>query len=162
MSVDDKDVVGWMTVKGVHIPIRKGQSREKAMTDFLKGADDKNPFKDRANLPNKIVLEDERLGRSLGAKWQNSDIAMPDGTKAKFQEGSILTHKEVFAGAGTRKPIREVDRLVKDYPGTNAELWKKVKARADIIWKGEPMKAEIHWYEEESVGKQEIKFKKEL
>ena len=109
-----------------------------------------------------ITLPDETLPRSVGAKWANYDIQMPDGTVAHFQEGSKITHKEVFAGAKTKTPIRDIERLIEEYPGTKRELWQKIKGRADIIWKGEPLKAEIHWYEEPNVGKKEIKFKKEL
>ena len=158
MTKKNGDIVAWMTVKGNHIPIRRGQSREKAMLEFLKEADNKKPFA----TPDRIVLPDETLPRSLGARWANHEISMPDGTKAKFQEGSKLHHKEVFAGEGTKNPIRDVDRLVKQYPGSKAEAWRKVKAHAVIVWKNEPMQAEVHWYEESSVGKQEIKFKKEL
>ena len=125
MNKNDTDIVGWMTVKGVHIPIRKGQSREKAMTEFLKGANSQNPFQDRTKLPEKISLPDETLPHSIGAKWANYDISMPDGTKAKFQEGSKLTHKEVFAGSGTKKAIRDVDRLIKEYPVLKLSRGKK-------------------------------------
>ena len=47
-----------------------------------------------------IPLPDETLPHSLGAKWSNYDIRLPDGTVAHFQEGSKLHHKEVFAGKG--------------------------------------------------------------
>ena len=107
-------------------------------------------------------LPDEMLPRSVGAKWSNEEISMPDGTIAKFVEGSKITHKEVFAGAGIKKPIRDIERLIKDYPGTKRELWQKVKGRANILWKGEEIKAEIHWYQEPSAGRKEIKFKKEI
>lgn len=87
---------------------------------------------------------------------------MPDGTKAKFVEGSKITHKEVFAGKGTKTPIRDIERLVKEYPNSKAELWQKVKGLGELEWNSEHIKAEIHWYEEPSIGRVEVKFKKEL
>ncbi len=87
---------------------------------------------------------------------------MPDGSKAKFVEGSKVTHREVFAGKGTKTPIREVNRLVKDYQGTKAELWQKVKGYAELDIGDGNLKAEIHWYEEPNVGRVEPKFKKKL
>ena len=48
MDNKDTDIVGWMTVKGNHIPIRKGQSREEAMTTFLSGAKTDDPFKEKS------------------------------------------------------------------------------------------------------------------
>ena len=110
----------------------------------------------------RLFLPDEYLPHSVGARWANEEVDMPDGTKAKFVEGSKLTHIEVFAGAGTKNPIRDIERLVADYPGTQSHLWRKVKAHALLSWKGEEIPSEVHWYDEPSVGKKEIKFKKEL
>lgn len=110
----------------------------------------------------RIFLLDEILPHSVGAKWTKEEIAMPNGTTAQFVEGSKITHKEVFAGKNTKKPIHDIERLTNEYPGTKKELWQKVKGRAEILWGKEILKAEIHWYEEPSVGKKEIKFKKEL
>ena len=78
-------------------------------------------------LKNSIKLPDETIPKSVGAKWANEYIAMPDGTKAKFVEGSKVTNKEVFAGKGTKHPIRDIDRLVIQYPNTKRSLWQKVK-----------------------------------
>lgn len=119
-------------------------------------------YNDDLPIRERIFLPDEILPRSIGARWSNEDISMPDGTIAHFQEGSKITHKEVFAGKGCKIEIRDVERLTKKFPGTKAELWQKVKGRAEIVWGTEYLKAEIHWYEEPSVGKQEIKYKKEL
>ena len=105
-----------------------------------------------------IKLPDEQLPRSLSAKWANEDVKMPDGTIAHFVEGSKLHHKEVFAGKGTRTPIRDVDRLVKTYGG-EAEEWQKVKAIGTLEQGGKSFEAEIHWYEEPKIGKKELKSK---
>ncbi len=107
-----------------------------------------------------ISLPDERLPRSLSARWANEDIKMPDGTVAHFVEGSKLHHKEVFAGKGTRIPIHDVERLVKTYGGSASE-WQKIKATGNLEQYGKTFEAEVHWYEEKSVGKKEIKYKKE-
>ena len=109
-----------------------------------------------------IKLPDETIPKSVGAKWLNEEITMPDGTTAKFVEGSKITHKEVFAGKGTKTPIRDIERLVDKYPNSKAELWQKVKGRAELEWNGEQIKAEIHWYEEPNIGRVEAKSKKEL
>ena len=109
-----------------------------------------------------IDFPDEQLPFSLGARWANEEIGMPDGSTAKFVEGSKITNKQVFAGKGTKKPIRDIERLVKEYPNTKAELWQKVKGFADIEWKNEQLRVEIHWYEEPSIGRVETKYKKEL
>ena len=109
-----------------------------------------------------ISLPDEIFPRSVGAKWANYDIPMPDGTIAHFQEGSKLHHKEVFAGNGCKRKIDEVDLLVDKFGGT-ANEWQKIKAIGTIVREnGEIEEAEIHWYEEPSVGKVKIKYKKRI
>lgn len=118
-----------------------------------------NRFVKRGN--DVVNLANEIIPRSVGAKYRNYDIKMPDGKMAHFAEGTHITNKQVFAGAGTKTPIHDVDRLVRQHGG-NAEKWAKVKARATLEIDGETELSEIHWYEEPSVGKVEIKFKKYL
>ena len=114
----------------------------------------------RGNIQETIPLPDEFLPHSLGAKWANYEIAMPDGTIARFQEGSKLHHKEVIAGKGHRRKIDEINGLVSKYGG-KAENWIKVKAIGTIVRdNGEVEEREIHWYEEPTVGKVKLKIKK--
>ena len=89
----------------------------------------------RKDLPDRIKLPDETLPHSVGAKWANYEIDMGDGTFAKFQDGSKLQDKEVFAGKGCRRVIDEEDRLIRQYGGKRGQ-WKKVKAKATVVWKG--------------------------
>lgn len=111
-------------------------------------------------LPDTIPLPDEQLPRSVGAKWENADIFMPDGSIAHFVEGTKLQDKEVFAGKGCRRKIDVIDRLVSKYPGSAADEWQKVKATATIVWRDVSDQAEIHWYEEATIGKIDFKFKR--
>ncbi len=115
-----------------------------------------NVYVDSINLP------DEILPKSIGAQWANHKILMPDGTYAKFVEGSKLQNKEVFAGKGCRRKIDEVNRLVEKYGGTPEE-WMKVKAISYIRkCTGDIEKAEVHWYEEKTVGRHKFKFKRSV
>ncbi len=107
-----------------------------------------------------IQLPDETFPRSVGAKWANYEIELADGEIVRLQEGSRLHHKEVFAGKGTKIPIREVDRLVEKYGG-KAENWQKIKAIGTIEHSnGEIEEIEIHWYEEPQIGRVKLKEKK--
>lgn len=106
-----------------------------------------------------IKLPDETLPRSVGAKWLNHEIALPDGNVARFVEGSKLQNKEVFAGKGCKRKIDQVSDLVRNYGG-KAEEWRKVKAVATVaLPNGEIERVEVHWYEEPSVGKVRFKVK---
>ena len=114
-------------------------------------------------FPSTIPLPDEQLPRSVGAKWANYEITMPDGDVAHFVEGTKLQDKEAFAGKGCKTKIRSRFLLTENYPGSNPDMWRKVKAKAQIILNnGEVLAAEIHWYEEPTIGKVEFKYKKQL
>ena len=162
----EKQPIDWITVNGNHVPIFEGQSKKNAISSFIK---DKSPmYKDKsytsgAGSEEDIKLPDEQLPKSVGARWVNEIISMPDGTSAKFVEGSKITNKQVFVGKGCKRKIDEVERLVKDYVGSLAENWQKVKGNARILLEnGEEIEAEIHWYQEENIRRVEYKFKKEL
>ena len=88
---------------------------------------------------------------------------MPDGSIAHFAEGSKLQDKEVFAGNGCKTPIHDVNLLTEAYPGSSSEKWQKVKAKSQIVLEnGDIINAEINWYEEPSIGKVELKYKREI
>ena len=114
-----------------------------------------NPLTNAKNsgiLQETILLPDEQLPRSLGAKWMNYDILMPDGTVGHFQEGSKLHHKEVFAGKGCKRKIDQIDMLISNFGG-NQDEWQKVKAIGTIVSaNGEIQDEEVHWYQEPTVG----------
>ena len=105
---------------------------------------------------------DQNIPVSIGAKWANQPIKMPDGSKAYFVEGTKITNIEVFAGYKCRRKIDTVGELVKRYPQSKERLWKKVKGNAYILFKKKVIYAELHWYEEPSVGRVQIKYKKRL
>ena len=96
MSVKDGDIVGWMTVKGNHIPIRKGQNKEEAMISFLSQADDSNLFQDRT----KDIKDGKALTRQEYAVWCK-------------KLGEVKRGGAVHKGARGEKyiPIEEKDKL---------------------------------------------------
>lgn len=106
-----------------------------------------------------IKLPDEQLPRSVGAKWINHEIDLGNGQVARFAEGTKLQNKEVFAGKGCKRKIDQIADLVRKHGG-NPNEWQKVKAIATIVLpNGEEERAEVHWYEEPSIGKVGFKVK---
>ena len=136
-------------------------SKDKTESKAYDSKDNFSELKKRVNKSDTIKVSEETIPRSVGAKWINEEILMPDGSFANFVEGSKVT-REVFAGKGTNNKIRDIDRLVNTYPKTKKELWQKVKGKARLVQDGEEFDAETHWYEEPSIGRVEAKFKKEL
>ena len=148
--------------------VTQDNAEEKYSSDGAGGTHEATPAEQRrlkqlgVDKEDSIPLPDEDIPKSVGAKWINEEVAMPDGTTANFVEGSKVIHKEVFAGKGTKKPIRDVERLVAQYKGSKAEDWQKVKGIAELEQDGEQFKGEIHWYEEPNIGRVEVKYKKDI
>lgn len=137
-----------------------GQFVSKNKTDNEKRKDAERVYNTHGHLNETIPLPDEDIPRGVGAKWKNYDIDMQDGTTAHLAEGSKLQNKEIFAGKGCKRKIDDIERLVKQHGG-NPDDWVKVKATAEIVTDdGDSMVAELHWYEEPTVGKVEFKFKR--
>jgi hypothetical protein len=96
------------------------------------------------------------VGRSLGAAARRYSV------RGGFHilEGQKITGKSMARG----REIRDVDRLVSDYPGSHSSGWRKMKAETTIVRDsdGSPVRAEIHWYEHHGVGRVEFKPKRFL
>ncbi|MCL2463121.1 MAG: minor capsid protein, partial [Defluviitaleaceae bacterium] len=99
-----------------------------------------------------VYLPDIQIFQSLGAKARNYDILLPDNEIVNLSEGTKITNVEVIAGKGKNRKIDEVDRLVRSFGG-NPDEWQKVKGIGFVDYGGESLKAELHWYQEPSVGK---------
>jgi hypothetical protein len=110
-----------------------------------------------------LTLPDIQLGRSLGAKWKNYNVIGPDGTIHNFVEGTKIQNPTVFAGKGTKYPLHNgvSEGLTKEFGG-NAENWQHVKGIGILVDFGEERKAEIHWFQEEKIGRVKFKVKEWL
>ncbi len=86
------------------------------------------------------------IGRSVGASGKNYPIRLPNGNHVKFAEGTTISKIKVFAGKGTKTPIRNAIFLENDYDMA-ADEWQKVRGEATVIVNGQKRKAEVHWYE---------------
>lgn len=92
------------------------------------------------------------------------DILDPEtGDIFHLIEGSKIQNKKVFAGKGSKTPLHEgvAEGLSKQIGGSPSE-WKHCKGLGKIDFYGEEREAEIHWFEETSVGKHKFKIKEWL
>lgn len=108
---------------------------------------------------NRIV---ETVERSVGAKSKNYAVYNPrtwDFTK--LAEGTRITQPKnhVMAGKGRDRQIDCIDWLV-DKHGGNPVEWTKEKGFGYVEDEyGETHRVELHWYQEPTVGKVEMKIK---
>ena len=99
-------------------------------------------------------LPDIQIGRSVGAKAKNYKIVTPNGETLTLTltEGSRITDVQTIAGAGRNRQIDIVDVMVDNYGGDPLQ-WKKCKGYGYVDIDGESLLAELHWYEEPTIGK---------
>ena len=102
---------------------------------------------------------DIRIGKSLGAKHKDTFVRLPNGEEVLLTQGQTITKVQTIAGAGRNREIDELPILMARYPATKEELWQKRKGFGYVDYDGESFLAEIHWYEEPSVGRVEFKIK---
>ena len=83
----------------------------------------------------------------------------------EFAAGSRIQNSEVFAGKGTKHPLHEgvAEGLTEQYDGKTSE-WQHAKGYGTLIDPdtGEELSAEVHWFQEKSVGKVKFKVKEWL
>lgn len=107
-------------------------------------------------------LNDIYIGKSLGAKSLNYDILDPEsGEYFHFSEGTRIRNAQVFAGLGGVKPLnREVADGLANQIGGDPDKWQHCKGNGTLDYHGEDRDAEVHWFQEPSVGKHKFKIKK--
>lgn len=109
-------------------------------------------------------IEDIEIGRSVGAAALNYKIKDKATNKTyTFVPGTEITNIEIFAGKGAKSKLRpEVTKgLVKDFGGKEKN-WQHVKGIGFIDMGNGSQKAEVHWFQEKSVGKRQFVIKRWL
>lgn len=116
------------------------------------------------SLPAKVEEPSFEIGRSIGARALNYDVKDPgSGRRYHFAEGTTISRVEVFAGRGTRNKLRPkvAEGLTRRYGG-KIRSWQHVKGIGTIVKGDRFVTAEVHWFQEPSVGKCEFKVKRWL
>lgn len=109
-----------------------------------------------------IKLKDIAIHRSVGARARNYNVLDPaTGEYYHFSEGTKIQNAEVFAGRGTKHTLHEEVRsgLTVEFGGSSIK-WQHCKGHAVIDYNGEDRPAEVHWFQEATVGKVKFKIKR--
>ena len=120
----------------------------------------------KAQKTDTIPLKDTIIHKSVGAKYKNYKVVdKATGIEYEFAPGTRIQNSEVFAGKGTRHPLHEgvAEGLTAEFGG-NISKWQHAKGNGILLddMTGEEYPAEVHWFQEESVGKVKFKVKRWL
>lgn len=126
-----------------------------------------------SNDENSGIIESEfTTPQSLGAMAKKfyvkaaKDLKNPFSEESTYlKEGTTVTGIKAIAGKGMNRQIDDINRLIDTYKksdgkDTRPEDWIKVRGDAVVTDGTTDIKAEVHWYQCENVGKIEFKIKK--
>lgn len=157
--VDDDEYEAWLDYLDKGGTTKEWEASGKSA--WKKQQKSKTPV-EKAGNGSIIKLADTLIRKGVGAKPKNYDIVDPaTGEIFHFVEGTRIQNSEAFAGYGTRKPLDEgVPEGLADQEGGVAEKWRHCKGDGIIDYYGEERPAEVHWFQEETVGKVKFKIKR--
>lgn len=117
------------------------------------------------NLSESSILKssDIQIGKSLGAAAFRDTVFLPNGNKGKIAEGTKITKVVVFAGKGTKKPVKIAEYLSDKYKDYNVPTteWKKVRGDGYVVCDdGVTRHSELHWFESQQTGRIRMKVKR--
>lgn len=117
----------------------------------------------KPSLPESYLAEAFYIGRSLGCASLNYNVYDSKGRSYRFIEGTAIENPTVFAGKGTRNKLKqEVSYGLSKQYGGKPRNWKHSKGIGNLDYHGRSRKAEVHWFEEPSVGKIKFRIKRWL
>ena len=136
--------------------------RTRAMTGTIVGASPK--ILEKTAESGTMELPPFIVGKGLGAAAKNySVIDKRTGLAYHFVEGTRIRNPKVFAGYNGVKPLNQevVEGLVKEFGGSESK-WQHAKGIGILDVGGEEIEAEVHWFQEPTVGKVKFKVKRWL
>lgn len=149
--------------------LHRRKDREQVV-GFDKGVSSKavaaNKAYTKAQNTDTIPIKDIVIRKSVGSKARNYQVVdKSTGIEYEFAPGTRIQDSEVFAGNGTRHPLHEgvAEGLTAQYGGTPAK-WQHAKGYGVLVDPDteEERSAEVHWFQEETVGKVGFKVKEWL
>ncbi len=146
-------ITEWITVNGVHVPLKEGESKESGIKRFLQTQqDEKNKERQLAKQQD----ETDRLNGKLPKNLYTDDIPAEEANKTSdvlrlgthkrytFKEGTSITKVNVFAGKGVSRPFRMAEKYANKYGG-DAWEWQHCAGMATITRGDVTLEREVHW-----------------
>ena len=148
-----------------HTNLHRRRDREQVV-GFDKGVSARavaaNKVYTKAMQTDTISIKDTYIVKTLSAKGKNYDIVDPEtGEIFHFAGGTRIQNSQVFAGKGTKHSLHPgVAEGLSEQIGGSPSKWQHCKGHGVIDYYGEERPAEVHWFQEETVGKVKFKVKR--
>jgi hypothetical protein len=151
-DIDDKKVndIQWITVKGRHIPIKPGQSKDDAVKQFLKDDDKEPKFPKRITLNDgNSIFVDPDTGKQVNLPQQQKIIDKKEDeriskldtvSKGGFFDGRIQVDKNNVNPEYNPEPhIQYIDEVVSDIPEKLTKFIKDIELTNNLGKESDPM-----------------------
>lgn len=158
-AMDDPEIESWITVRGNHIPIKKNQTKEEAVEEFLKDKGDQHKpkqmsddeivaemHKDHPSMPEKTVRKNLDIYRKINSKLEKTKNDLETSLKKELPGDPVVSGRVKEPKSGVAKVARkpkyaDVSKL-QDNVGMRAmyndvtsvkEAMKVVREKYDIV-----------------------------
>ena len=101
----------------------------------------------------KLQSSQQVIGKNGGTLRSEDmpDVLVKGYGRCSVEPGSKITKVYNFAGRGTSRKVDIEEGLIGRFGGKSGE-WQHTSGTGSIIYQGSPRNAEIHWFQEPSVG----------
>ena len=144
----DGDIIRWITVNGVHIPIKEGETPDEAIKRKQIALSKEEAKKRNSELPRKLELSNIKITKD---KIDNKRVMLGVGTsgakrRLDFAKGSEIRGAHVFCGAGTSKVFRNAEFFANRYKGCGKPSeWQHCAGYALLTDGKRTFVREVHW-----------------
>lgn len=130
MDADDTDIESWITVRGNHIPIKKGQSKEEAVKSFIESKNDKE-LSGRSNKPQTVgeatkkVVSQTKENKAIREESKKSESKYDP--EFEIVRKNALANSNVYGGRYTQKSKAEAYKEYKNDTASKENTKRDVK-----------------------------------
>lgn len=151
-------VKNWITIKGVHIPIFEDSKQESKADAYNRQVAKNNEDIRQRQIENNRRFAEQAKASQLPKRIYYDDIPAEVAnettdvinlrTKKRyiFQDGTMITKVNAFAGKGCSRPFRDAEKYAKRYPRSGeAKDWQHCAGMAQITNGERILTREVHW-----------------
>ena len=142
------DIVRWITMNGVHIPIRDGETTDEAIKNKQIALNKEEAEMRNSEKPRRLSLSNITVtAKNTDGKRVLLGVST-DGPKKRldFVKGSEIRGAYVFAGAGTSKVFRNAEFFADRYKGCGKPSeWQHCAGYALLTNGKKTFVREVHW-----------------